>query len=581
MIFILQDFVPSGESLRWQAHQTYYQEEGIEVFLRQEVPYNITSNPCYARQVAQLYLAQYPEPQPLHILELGGGNGIFAFNFLRAFEQLAPAHFSQLHYVLSDFSAPMLEVLAEHEAFAQWQKVGTLTLAVRDAQGGSKAQEETQTWDGIIANYLFSTFPTEILCKPGAEWHLEKTRLEVSVPPEWLDFIAKYLQQQNLSAPLAPTHTHRTSFQALYAAQKRVAEALPQAPAETEVLSWLESELLQAWQTQLSSPLPDTAAALLNHLLLQPLHKRLIPFAWEAILSAEQQGDRAPQVQKRFFPWDIQTAPDTHRQLLNKLNAFQPLAYAPDVLDALFYWQSRLSPQGILVCSDKALVASTLESYPQIARHGGTLSHALHWPLYVQALPGCLYTDRAHHAIQTLCYSPQPTEALRHSFQVNWIHTPRHLISHALLEGGQALLQADRMEAAYRSLKEALDARPEDGTLQYFCALCCLSQGQPMTALSILEVPHDDIFALFNRDILKAEAYQATGQYALAIAAYTASLAYGENALTYYQMARCQQALAQTEAALLSLEKAEQLHPEDADTQALKEALLASQKETR
>ncbi len=581
MIFVLQDFVPSGESLRWQAHRAYYQEEGIAVFLRQEVPYNITSNPCYARQVAQLYLAQYPEPQPLQILELGGGNGIFAFNFLNAFAQLAPAHFSQLHYVLSDFSAPMLDVLAEHEAFAQWQNAGTLTLAVRDAQGASETQDEAQAWDGIIANYLFSTFPTEILCKPGAEWHLEKTRLEVAVPQDWLNFIARYLHQQDLSAPLGSAHPHYDSLQSLYQAQKQVATQLEKAPGEVDVLTWLETQLLQTWQQQQPEPLPATATALLHHLLLQPLHELLVPFAWEAILAAEQEGDSTKQVQKRFFAWDIQQIPASHRQLLEALPAFHPLAYAPKVLTALTHWQSQLSPSGLLICSDKAQVESSIQGHPQIARHGGTLSHALHWPLYLQALPGCLFTNRAHHAIQTLCYSPQPSADLCHSFQENWIDTPRHLLSHALLEGGQALLQADRMEAAYRSLKEALDTRPEDGTLQYFCALCCLSQGQPMTALSILEVPHDDIFGLFNRDILKAEAYQATGQYALAIPAYRDSLRYGENALTYYQMARCQQALSQTEDALLSLEKAEALHPEDIDIQALKEAVLASQKETR
>lgn len=589
MYVLLEDFTPSGSSLRWQAHQDYYRDEGLEVFFRQEVPYNITSNPCYAQQVAKLCIAQHAHKTSLQLLELGGGNGIFAYNFLSAFEQLNPALFQQLRYVLSDFSASMLDALQGHSAFSRWQAEGQLTFKVLDASGKTPNSEN---WDGIIANYLFSTFPTDVLCKPGAEWCIEKTRITPSLSREWLNFIETYLCTRNLSAPLPEEHAHQKSFAALFIAQQEVAKALRlevEGPTDTELWEWLETHLLKHWHsntTEANTTEANTTAPkaqdreLLQHLLIAPLKAALAPHLWQAVLTAETENRTETVIARRFFPFAIDDLPQAHQQALGSISAFYPIAYAPEVLNALSFWKAHLQPDGFLLISDKASIntAPTSTGTVSIARHGGTLSHALHWPLCLQTLPGALHTDRAHHAIQTLCYSADPTAELRHTFQKDWIDHPRHLISHALLEGGQALLQSDRMEAAYRSLKEALDYRPGDGTLQYFCALCCMHQGDYATALKILETAHDDIFALFNRDILIAEAYQATGQYAKAIPAYERSMVYGENALTYYQMALCQQALKANDAALDSVRKAYALHPQDEDIQALKVLLESAQK---
>lgn len=587
---LLEDFTPSGSGLRWRAHQDYYREEGLDVFFRQEVPYNITSNPCYAEQVAKLCIAQHAHkpavPSELHILELGGGNGIFAYNFLTAFASLNPTLFKSLRYVLSDFSEPMLEALGSHAAFSQWLASGQLSFQVIDARGSTA---HTTHWDSIIANYLFSTFATEIICKPGEQWCIEKTRLSLPVTKAWMTFIARYLRTRDLSAPLAKDHPHKQRFASLFKAQQRVADKLSsdaESPehTQTDLWAWLEKNLFHHWISA-SDPsvfIQKNDRALLTPLLIAPLQEALSPHLWQAILATENEGTAHTGIARRFFPLTITDFPPEHQQMLKKNASFYPMAYAPEVLNALSVWKSRLKPEGVLLVSDKASISTSKNTQSNnsvsIARHGGTLSHALNWPLCLAMLPGALHTQRGHHAIQTLCYSPQPTPALISLFQEDWVEHPRHLLSHALLEGGQALLQSDRVEAAYRSLKEALDYRPHDGTLQYFCALCCMHQGDYITALEILRHPHDDIFALFNRDILMAEAYQCTGQYAKALPAYQQSMVYGENALTYYQMALCQQALKADNDARKSIEKAYQLHPEDEDIQSLREALVSSEK---
>ena len=304
MRILLEDFTNSGAGLRWQAHQDYYRETGLDVFFRQEVPYNITSNPCYAEQVAKLCIAQHEQKPTLQLLELGGGNGIFAHNFLKALEALSPLLFQNLHYVLSDFSEPMLNTLSEHPAFRDWQDRGHLEFRVIDASGQTPIHEN---WDGIIANYLFSTFPTDIICKPGAEWCIEKTRLMPSLQTEWLDFIANYLCTRDLSAPLPTTHTHYERFAQLFLAQQAIAKTLhaqrdtltmDSTATEHELWSWLETALLKHWldpdqvqndatQTPDSEALQQTHRAFIQQLLIAPLRAALAPQLWQTVLAAK------------------------------------------------------------------------------------------------------------------------------------------------------------------------------------------------------------------------------------------------------------------------------------------------------
>ncbi len=587
MFVLLEDFVPSGQSLRWQSHQQYYQQEGMAVFLRQEVPYNITSNPCYAEEVVRLFLAQHEaqhqtqspiqeHSHPLRILELGGGNGVFAYNFFMALERMAP-HLD-FHYTLSDFSKPLLSHLSTLDAFAHWQKKDVLTLRTVDASQPGSADDLKETepeavnrgFDLIIANYLFSTFPTEVLLRQENTWHLEKTRLTAPVTHSVLEQVKHYLNSRNVSAHIDNSHPQYTWFETLYAAQQKVAGEIHNLSRteHQELFTSLGEQLIQHWhqtlEQKLSNAVPvKTLQPLLDSLCLNPLKTWLN----EHLITEAQ-------VERRFFEHG---EPFDHPVFLETQPALTPLSYSPQMLRALNEWYERLSPHGIMVISDKAVLPTESPEQVKIARHGGTLSHAIHLDLCEQVLQHATaqtrLTRHAHHPIQTLLAGQQLTPTLEDTFAARWIDHPRNMLSHALLEGGQVLLQSERLEAAYRSLKEALNYRPTDSTLQYFCALCCLNEEKYTNALKILNQPHDDIFGVFNRDILLAEAYRSTGQFEKAIPCYERSMAYGENALSYYQLARCQQALNQKEAALESLKKAHALNPEDEDILTLQQEI--------
>jgi tetratricopeptide (TPR) repeat protein len=162
--------------------------------------------------------------------------------------------------------------------------------------------------------------------------------------------------------------------------------------------------------------------------------------------------------------------------------------------------------------------------------------------------------------------------AVQAQFRQDFVDYPRNEISHALLEGGHALMQQERLEAAERCLRRALNYRPGDGTLQYLQAVCLLNQQRYGEALAVLNRSHDDLFGLLNREILLAESLRLTGQPEAAVPWYLASLRHGENSQTWYNLALCRLELDQRDEALVALQRAAVLDPEDAEIQDLIEA---------
>ncbi|MEZ0373848.1 MAG: hypothetical protein ACAI44_32455, partial [Candidatus Sericytochromatia bacterium] len=73
----IQAPVPYEQSLLWTLHREYYQQQGLQAFLRQEVPYNISSNPCLAGNALRLLLAaenvqkKAAPAETVHVLEIG------------------------------------------------------------------------------------------------------------------------------------------------------------------------------------------------------------------------------------------------------------------------------------------------------------------------------------------------------------------------------------------------------------------------------------------------------------------------------------------------------------------------------
>lgn len=583
----IQDYVAYEDSLLWSLHRDYYQQEGLDAFLRQEVPYNISSNPCLAAQSLRLLLASRPDPtQALNVLEIGAGLGVFAHNFLRAVEAVAPEQ--TLCYWLSDYSDAGLQQLAAHPVFADWYASGRLAFCRLDGEAPEQARDlagkplSLPAMDLIIANYVFSTLPTAVLMRqPAAEgghrWLRQQTRIDWQPlgaqpdPAELASFgalIAAQLRGYRLLDHIPADHANYRMFTALQESQDRVADALESSTdwaGSDDFASWLTKQLAEAWARALSSEADSTLRDSVTSLLMRPL---LLDRAHPPEQLAERHKFE-PESPEQLF------ANPEHQAALASLLGDWPLAsvgYSPAGLTALNKLLGLCRPEGLILLNDKAYAdAAWMASLtPEAAtRHGQSLAHPVNFPLFEAVLTrqghACLRTSDQAQALHSLLIGRASAlaDTVARQFTADFIDYPRNEISHALLEGGHALMQAERLEQATRTLQRALGYRPEDGTLQYLSAVCLLNQEKYPEALALLARPHDDLFGLFNREILQAESYRLLEQYELAIPAYLASLRHGENSQTYYNLALCQIALGQAQAARTSLLRAQALDPED------------------
>ncbi|MGV3523780.1 MAG: SAM-dependent methyltransferase [Candidatus Sericytochromatia bacterium] len=597
----IQAPVPYESSLLWELHRRYYQESGAEVFFRQEVPYNISSNPCYARQAVHLFLASLsPEAaadtSALQILEVGAGLGVFALNFLAALEAEAPGLLPRVRYLLSDYSRPTLEALAAHEAFGGWMERGLLEIVLLDGE----RPREYQTLDAqhhvlpadfqlVMANYVLSTLPTAVLSRQPQGWFQQHTSLvwlplgeapEPALQQAYQQQLAQRLRQFNLLGALAEDHPQRALFAALHQAQLAVATQLEAAllPHNTELLSWLSAQLQAAWSVAWGQSVPAALLHTLQAAVIQPL--LLKPSYPPAELFTDHRfRAEAP---------DLLFADTLHQQAAEALTADMPLAtlsYPRLGLQAVEQLCTQVRPGGLLLISDKAyadkrwLQGARAE---EATRHGESLAHPVNFLLLEAVLRargyGVARTQDEAFALHSLLIAVpevlKPSEntlspAVATCFEQHFVLHPGNELSHALLEGGHALLRQESLEQALRALQKALRYRPGDGTLQYLVAVCLLNQERYADAIGLLQQPHDDVFGLLNREILLAEAYRLTGQDAEAVNHYRASLRYGENSQTYYNLALSLLELQAEDAAREALHAAAVLDPDDPDIQGL------------
>ena len=87
MTIIVEDFVPYDQSVQWQLTQAYYEQRGIRAWTQGDLPFQATCNYPATRQhagflvdlVDALEAAGKLDPQdPIRVLELGAGSGVFA-----------------------------------------------------------------------------------------------------------------------------------------------------------------------------------------------------------------------------------------------------------------------------------------------------------------------------------------------------------------------------------------------------------------------------------------------------------------------------------------------------------------------
>jgi tetratricopeptide (TPR) repeat protein len=185
--FPLEIEQPLSRSLLWSMQRAFFERQGIEAWRLRVVPQYVTTNAfiahAYAGVVAAFLrdcrAAGLDQGGPVHVVELGGGSGRFAFTFLKKLLRRAPDEARRVRYVLTDFTGTNVAFWRSHSAFTPLVDAGLLDFAVFDGErdqplrlevsGETLAHGALKSPLVAIANYFFDTLSQEAFAIEGAE----------------------------------------------------------------------------------------------------------------------------------------------------------------------------------------------------------------------------------------------------------------------------------------------------------------------------------------------------------------------------------------------------------------------------
>lgn len=174
-----------SESIVWRLQREFYTRAGPEAWKPKGVPSFVTNNAFIARAYARMAVALMRDllrtgaldaRQPLHIIELGGGAGRFAYLFLRALQQerssLPELDAVPLRYVLTDLVEANLQTARAHERLRPFVDKGLLDFARFDLEeddalrlsvSGERVENgKLRNPMLVIANYAFDSIRHDV-----------------------------------------------------------------------------------------------------------------------------------------------------------------------------------------------------------------------------------------------------------------------------------------------------------------------------------------------------------------------------------------------------------------------------------
>lgn len=184
-----------SESPLWNRQRRFYDRDATDIWGSGSVPHGITCNPriahTYARIVLELLRSAGGDPtvDRLHLVELGGGTGRFAYLLVQQLRALAPG--LPFTYVVTDFAADRITAWAAHPSYRALIEEGWLDFAVLDgdrpgplelAVSGRMISAGSLAGPVIgIANYVFDTLRHDCYAVRGGA--LQEVRVAVGDVP--------------------------------------------------------------------------------------------------------------------------------------------------------------------------------------------------------------------------------------------------------------------------------------------------------------------------------------------------------------------------------------------------------------
>jgi tetratricopeptide (TPR) repeat protein len=164
----------------WKSQRAFYKNQGIDAW-NCKVPFYITCNPYIASAYADIimrFIQDYnnnnklKKDEPIYILEIGIGSGVFSFYLIKSLMELQNQWFGteqKFVYIMSDLVEQNLDFAENNKGFKQFIDKGVLKFAYFDAENS----ETIKLRDGsllpksnkpmvVVSNYIFDTLFADV-----------------------------------------------------------------------------------------------------------------------------------------------------------------------------------------------------------------------------------------------------------------------------------------------------------------------------------------------------------------------------------------------------------------------------------
>lgn len=510
---LLQDFVPYDAHFGWLLAAQAYVRRGLQTWTSGEVPAFMTGNSALAMQILHLWetsLRHSELQEPLAVLELGAGNGLFAWHLIQAHAELSARRGRNrpLHYYLSDRNLEALQQLRNFPAFEVLLDSGQLRLLGLDLLAPS--QESSQawpSWDLMICNYLLCQLPFRLL-----RWH------QGGCQEAWLSTSLRFPERDS---PL-----------------RAALEAQPQAYLQS--LEWLSVSA-----EHLPAELLALRSELWSHLDLQvDVRSALCP----------------GRTEREQIWWQAQLQASAGAWLPCPVEAFQGLAF----------WLQGLKDTGLFLLSDKGRVAEGgFADPPQPYGHGQHASWPVAFPLLAQWLrQEGFQAGHSQNALWTLHHlwalrSPTLASEIERAFRADFECNNANQAAADLIDAAEDYLLQQKWRKAAMLYHLALRYRPRDGRVTQQLVACLIELQAFEQAETWLKVGADDLLQEFDFDFQWGQVHLFQGRYLEALTSFERSLERaGPDASCYYNLGLSQMLLQRFEPARANFEAALALEPE-------------------
>lgn len=223
-IITIQDFTRYDKSKIWNIHNDYFLNRGLEAWTKGEVPYTGVSNYNEALKKAKLvienlkniYNFEKQKKTKIKIIEIGAGMGVFALNFLKAFERICESEdldfFQNLEYYFTDFSSKTLEEVKNSKRLKEYINIIKFKKFDIEKHNAQDLNLDEHSFDVVFANYLLDQLPARIFAKTQnkiIEKYIklsekEKILNQKTKPKKWIKKIKKTYQFRDFNFETIP-----------------------------------------------------------------------------------------------------------------------------------------------------------------------------------------------------------------------------------------------------------------------------------------------------------------------------------------------------------------------------------------